>query len=146
MDPIKESTCSRCNQRIISYPDQLCRRQFLFPSQHQTEFNNIQTNIINKSESIGNGGSRTSGNSKLDGFIKETQLNSKYCDDFIEWIPYSNLENIKFLTNGGNSKIYFGTWLLDSPFASKQSTKVTLKTTDDFEIRNNDIPIEVKKK
>ena len=56
--------------------------------------------------------SETSGNLILDEFIKETQLNSKHCDDFIEWIPHSNLENIKYLTNGGNSKVYIGTWNL----------------------------------
>ena len=82
------ATCVQCNQKIINYPNQLCRRQFLSPSQ------------INRTRSIQK---NISGNFKLDGFIKETQLNSKYCDDFIEWIPHSNLENIN-LTDGGNSK------------------------------------------
>lgn len=47
-------------------------------------------------------------------------LNSKYCVDFIKWIPCSNLDNVKYLTNGGNSKVYFGTWnlLLNIPLVS----------------------------
>ncbi|PKB92403.1 hypothetical protein RhiirA5_444822 [Rhizophagus irregularis] len=32
-------------------------------------------------------------------------LNSKYCDDFIKWIPCSNLDNVKYLINGGNLKL-----------------------------------------
>ncbi|RGB38917.1 hypothetical protein C1646_812340 [Rhizophagus diaphanus] len=73
--------------------------------------------------------SKTSGNSILDEFIEKTQLNSKCCDDFIEWIPRSNLENIKFLTNGGNSKIYYGTWslLLNMSLASMASNQLPSK-------------------
>ncbi|RIA79197.1 hypothetical protein C1645_841303 [Glomus cerebriforme] len=39
----------------------------------------------------------TSGNPNLDEFIKKTQ-HAKYCDDFIEWILFSNLGNTKMLT------------------------------------------------
>ncbi|GBB84323.1 hypothetical protein RclHR1_10940003 [Rhizophagus clarus] len=102
--------CTQCNKRVISFPNNLCRKQIL--------------------SSIDN---ETSGNIKLDEFIKETQLNSKFCDDFIEWIPYSNLENIKYLTSGGNSKIYFGNWLYNKSLGSKSSLNVVLKV-----IRVND--------
>ena len=57
------TTCMQCDQRIINYSNQLCRRQFLPPS---------QINVI-----------KTSGSFKLDEFIKETQLNSKHCDDLL---------------------------------------------------------------
>jgi hypothetical protein len=108
MNPMEESNfkiCTQCNKRVISFPNNLCRKQFL---------SSIDSN-------------ETSGNFKLDEFIKETQLNSKFCDDFIEWIPYSNFENIEYLTSGGNSKIYFGNWLFNKSFASKSSLNVVLK-------------------
>src|SRR5688572_1264790 len=125
-------TCTQCNQRIINYPNQLCRRQFLPPSQRTCS-------VVNKFEN-------KSGNLKLDEFIRETQLNSEFCDDFIEWIPHSNIKNIKFLTNGGNSKVYCGTWslLLTMPLTSKQlSTKIALKVIRDSD--NDCILNEVKK-
>lgn len=107
MNPTEESKfkiCTQCNKKVISFPNNFCRKQFL--------------------SSIDN---ETSGNINLDEFIKKTQLNSKFCDDFIEWIPYSNFENIKYLTSGGNSKIYFGNWLLNKSLASMSSLNVVLK-------------------
>ncbi|CAB5353477.1 unnamed protein product [Rhizophagus irregularis] len=97
-DPEYDNICTKCNQKIMNYPNKLCRKQFLPPR------------------------------------ITKTQLNSKYCDDFIEWIPSSNLENIKHLANGGSSKVYFGIWNLSSnmslaPVIPKQVTcKVVLKS------------------
>ncbi|POG70194.1 kinase-like domain-containing protein [Rhizophagus irregularis DAOM 181602=DAOM 197198] len=32
-------------------------------------------------------------------------------DDIIEWIPYNNLDNIKYLTKGGFSEIYTADWI-----------------------------------
>ncbi|RGB38905.1 kinase-like domain-containing protein [Rhizophagus diaphanus] len=107
MNPTEESNfkiCTQCNKKVISFPNNFCRKQFL--------------------SSIDN---ETSGNINLDEFIKKTQLNSKFCDDFLEWIPYSNFENIKYLTSGGNSKIYFGNWLLNKSLASMSSLNVVLK-------------------
>src|ERR1051325_1450092 len=99
--------CTHCNLRMLNYQNQHCGRQFL--TNRSSITCNIRKSIINKLED-----DSIRGNSKINEFIKETQLNSKYCDDFIEWIPHSSLENIKFLTYGGNSKIYFGTWNLAS--------------------------------
>ena len=88
----------------------------------------------------------------MDEFIKETLLNSQYCDDFIEWIPCSNLENIKYLTNGGNSKVYIGTWnllpkqsflLLNEP--KQLSVNIALKAIKDSHKNNDNILNEVKK-
>lgn len=87
----------------------------------------------------------------MDEFINETQLNSKYCDDYIEWIPRSNLENVKYLTNGGNSKVYFGTWnlMLNMSLASivsnQLSFKVALKAINDSDNINDHILNEVRK-
>ena len=32
-------------------------------------------------------------------------------DKIVEWIPYSNLQNIKYLTKGGFSEIYSADWI-----------------------------------
>ncbi|EXX74534.1 Cmk2p [Rhizophagus irregularis DAOM 197198w] len=92
-------TCTQCNRKIINYSGQFCRNQFLSTSQ-------------------------SSGNNKLDKFIKETQKKSKYCDDFIEWIPRSILENIKYLADGGNSKVFFGTWNLSLNMSLTSSSNI----------------------
>ncbi len=56
-----------------------------------------------------------SGNPEIDSFIEETQAKSKYCNDFIEWIPIKKFDNVEFLTTGGYSTVYFGDWkLLDN--------------------------------
>src|ERR1043165_2853013 len=87
--------CKTCNYRMIN-SNQLCRRRFL-PSQIKTR------DIQNNSSTI-------SGNLELDEFIKETQQNSKSCDDFVEWIPNSNFKKVRSLVSRGNSEVYCGTW------------------------------------
>ncbi|EXX54523.1 Tpk2p [Rhizophagus irregularis DAOM 197198w] len=162
-DPEYDTICTQCNQKIINYLKKLCRRKFLLSAQVNKP-QSIQKSKINKlskvklyivklfktksklpkNKLIDN---KTSGSFILDEFIKETQLNSKYCDDFIEWVPHSNLENIQYLTNGGNSKIYFGTWnlLLNTSLASNQlSSKVTLKVINDSDNINDHILNELK--
>ncbi|RIA94219.1 hypothetical protein C1645_873601 [Glomus cerebriforme] len=42
----------------------------------------------------------TSGNDDIDNLIQE-----------LEWIPYNNLRNIKYLTKGGCSEIYTADWI-----------------------------------
>ncbi|UZO28801.1 uncharacterized protein OCT59_022312 [Rhizophagus irregularis] len=128
-DPKCISICMQCNQRIINYPNQLCRKQFLRINKY-SKIRNVHVNQENKIES---------GNLIIDEFIKETQLNSKCCDDFIEWISRSNLENIKYLTFGGNSKIYSGTWKLN-----RLSTNIALKVTGDSDNISDNILNELK--
>ncbi|CAB5186073.1 unnamed protein product [Rhizophagus irregularis] len=170
-DPEYDTICTQCNQKIINYLNKLCRRQFL-PYAQVNKPQSIQKSKIiklpkvklvkliktklikaklfkTKSKLPKNNliDSKTSGNFKLDKFIEETQLNSKYCDDFIEWVPHSNLENIKYLTNGGNSKIYSGTWnlLLNMSLASNQlSSKVALKVINYSDNINDHILNELK--
>ncbi len=125
--------CKNCGHRVISDPNQFCRRQLLQSQWPQIKARSTQT-------------STSSGNLELDEFIKETQQNSKFCDDFVEWIPNTNLENIKYLTNGGNSNVYYGIWnlLLNISLASKKlSINVVLKTIRDSD---NDILYEVREK
>src|SRR6266536_2524431 len=48
----------------------------------------------------------TSGNDDIDNLIQECQMKTLGPETIVEWIPYSNLQNIEYLTEGGNSEIY----------------------------------------
>ena len=53
----------------------------------------------------------TSGNDKIDNLIQECQIKTLMPEKIIEWIPYNNLQNIKYLTKGGCSEIYTADWI-----------------------------------
>ncbi|PKY59205.1 kinase-like protein, partial [Rhizophagus irregularis] len=53
----------------------------------------------------------TSGNDDIDNLIQECQLKTAEPDSIVEWIPYSNLININYLTKGGCSEIYMAEWI-----------------------------------
>ena len=53
----------------------------------------------------------TSGNDDIDNLIQKCQMETLGPDGIAEWIPYSNLQNIKYLTEGGFSKIYTAKWI-----------------------------------
>ncbi|CAB4421442.1 unnamed protein product [Rhizophagus irregularis] len=48
----------------------------------------------------------TSGNNDIDNLIQKCQLETLMPNQVVEWIPYNNLKNIKYLTKGGFSDIY----------------------------------------
>src|SRR5581483_7061149 len=48
----------------------------------------------------------TSGNDDIDSLIQKCQMEAIQTDMIPEWIPYNNLQNIKYLTKGGFSEIY----------------------------------------
>jgi hypothetical protein len=48
----------------------------------------------------------TSGNKVIDNLIQKCQSEALMPNVIIEWIPYSNLQYIKYLTKGGFSKVY----------------------------------------
>src|SRR6266536_3049772 len=48
----------------------------------------------------------TSGNNDIDNLIKKCQMETLMPNTVIEWIPYNNLQNVKYLTQGGFSEIY----------------------------------------
>src|SRR5437762_2390579 len=52
----------------------------------------------------------TSGNNDIDKLIQECQIRSFRPDKIVEWIPYDNLQNIKYFTKGGCSEIYTADW------------------------------------
>ncbi|GET00738.1 kinase-like domain-containing protein [Rhizophagus clarus] len=53
----------------------------------------------------------TSENDNIDNLIQECQLETSDPEKIVEWIPYNNLENIKYLTKGGFSEIYIADWI-----------------------------------
>ncbi|RGB42663.1 hypothetical protein C1646_750712 [Rhizophagus diaphanus] len=53
----------------------------------------------------------TSENEKIDNIIQKCQMETISPDKIIEWIPYNNLQNIKYLTKGGCSEIYTADWI-----------------------------------
>ncbi|EXX52715.1 hypothetical protein GLOIN_2v201045 [Rhizophagus irregularis DAOM 181602=DAOM 197198] len=53
----------------------------------------------------------TSRNNVIDNLIKNCQMETLIPNVIIEWIPYNNLENIKYLTKGGFSEIYTANWI-----------------------------------
>ncbi|GBB91327.1 hypothetical protein RclHR1_18550002 [Rhizophagus clarus] len=52
----------------------------------------------------------TSGNLNLDELIRNSQLNAELPSQFIEWIEYSNLENIELVDHGGFGSVYKAIW------------------------------------
>ena len=53
----------------------------------------------------------TSGNNEIDNLIQKCQMETLGPNMIIEWIPYNNLQNIKYLTKGGCSEIYTAGWI-----------------------------------
>src|SRR5437762_1344328 len=53
----------------------------------------------------------TSGNDDIDNLIQKCQMEMLTPDVVVEWIPYNNLQNIKYLTKGGCSEIYTADWI-----------------------------------
>ncbi|PKK75473.1 kinase-like protein [Rhizophagus irregularis] len=54
----------------------------------------------------------TSGNVNIDNLIQKCQLETLIPSKItVEWIPYNNLQDIKYLTKGGFSEIYTANWI-----------------------------------
>ncbi|RHZ78536.1 hypothetical protein Glove_162g68 [Diversispora epigaea] len=57
-----------------------------------------------------NFGNWKSGNKDVDEIIQESQSNCTGTLSFVEWIPYSKFEDIKYIDKGGFGKIYSAIW------------------------------------
>ncbi|EXX60717.1 Kcc4p [Rhizophagus irregularis DAOM 197198w] len=68
----------------------------------------------------------TSGNSNIDNLIQECQMETFSPDRVIEWIPYNNLQDIKYITKGGCSEIYSAIWI-DGRYIEWNSKEQQLK-------------------
>ncbi|RHZ79620.1 hypothetical protein Glove_143g53 [Diversispora epigaea] len=53
----------------------------------------------------------TSGNDNLDQFIQQTQLETPDPRLHVQWIPFENFSDIKFVAEGGYSTVFSATWL-----------------------------------
>ena len=72
----------------------------------------------------------TSGNNDIDNLIRECQMETLEPQMVIEWIPYDKLQNIKYLTEGGCSKIYTAEWI-DGCYNEWDSKKQQLTRSGD---------------
>jgi hypothetical protein len=52
----------------------------------------------------------SSGNDNIDILIRKCQGETFFPILVVEWIPYNNLENVRYLTSGGCSEIYVAEW------------------------------------
>src|SRR3989337_2341148 len=68
----------------------------------------------------------TSGNDSIDDLIQKCQIETFRPDYIVEWIPYKNLQNIKYLTKGGCSEIYSAGWI-DGEYNEWDSKEKQLK-------------------
>ncbi|CAG8532676.1 20070_t:CDS:2, partial [Gigaspora margarita] len=79
----------------------------------------------------------TSGNQQIDEIIKETQMNSKFAIDFVEWIPYEQLEQIEEINRGGFGTIYSAVWK-QGPLSMNANrfrrTKAILRRTKNIQV------------
>ena len=75
----------------------------------------------------------TSGNDDIDNLIRGCQLETLEPRKVIEWIPYDNLQNIKYLTKGGCSEIYTADWI-DGKYEEWVSKEQQLKRFGEHDV------------
>jgi hypothetical protein len=68
----------------------------------------------------------TTGNDYVDNLIQKCQRETLAPNMIVEWIPYNNLRNIKYLTKGGFSEIYTAGWI-DGKYEEWDSENQQLK-------------------
>ncbi|RIA91077.1 kinase-like domain-containing protein [Glomus cerebriforme] len=87
----------------------------------------------------------SSGNNDIDNLIQQCQIETISTNNIIEWIPYNNLQDIKYMTKGGCSEIYTAIWINGrfNEWDSKEkqlrrggSIKVILKKLENIENAN----------
>src|ERR1051325_6430015 len=79
----------------------------------------------------------TSGDSNIDELIQNSQLNAKYEGGLIEWIEYTNLENVEFVAYGGFGSVYKAVWKdgpIDSYKTQQNNNKFELKRDSNKEV------------
>ncbi|CAG8757707.1 11357_t:CDS:1, partial [Racocetra persica] len=62
-------------------------------------------------------------NEIVDTFIQDTQLSATTKFSFLEWIPYSALTNIEFITKGGFCDVFSTNWV-DGPRTKWNTEKI----------------------
>jgi hypothetical protein len=88
----------------------------------------------------------TSGSNVIDKLIQNCQMKTIMPNMVVEWIPYNDLQNIKFLEKGGFSEIYAAEWIngkYNEWFPKEQTLKrfgrhkVALKRLENVENANH---------
>src|SRR5256885_1025417 len=69
----------------------------------------------------------------IDNLIRECQMETLEPEKVIEWIPYDKLQNIKYLTEGGCSKIYTAEWI-DGGYIEWNSKERQLKRSKKYNV------------
>ena len=78
----------------------------------------------------------TSGDSNIDELIQNSQLNANDRLQIIEWIEYTNLENVEFVAHGGFGSVYKAVWK-DGPIdglKTRNSNKFELQRFGNIEV------------
>ena len=75
----------------------------------------------------------TSGNNDIDSLIQKCQSETLIPNKVVEWIPYNNLQNIKYLTKGGCSEIYTADWI-DGKYEEWDSKNQRLERFGEHEV------------
>ncbi|GBB99965.1 hypothetical protein RclHR1_00370006 [Rhizophagus clarus] len=90
---VLQDCCEKCGNLHINSINKWCK---------PCQINNLKQNFSNW----------TSGNEKIDDFIKETQLKiSKYSDIIVEWVPYNQFNKIKKIIKSDSTVIYSAIWM-----------------------------------
>ena len=75
----------------------------------------------------------TSGNDDIDSLIQKCQMETLVPNRVIVWIPYNNLQNIKYLTKGGCSEIHTADWI-DGGYIEWDSKEQQLKRIKNYSV------------
>jgi hypothetical protein len=83
---------------------------------------------------------KLSGNKIIDDFIKYTQINYvNKKEGKMEFVPHDQFKNIEFIAEGGFSKIYKATWIIDGPVISYDHTVVLKKLNNSKNITSKEL-------
>ncbi|GBB98978.1 hypothetical protein RclHR1_33830001 [Rhizophagus clarus] len=113
-------SCPQCKKKFQS-PDNWCS---------DCEIKNFKSNF----------GNWTGGNKMLDQIIQRSQSNVKGPLDYLEWIPFTEFSDIKFVSKGGFGCVESAIWNLGPRWSFEPSSrkwkrngpyKVALKTVND---------------
>ena len=94
--------CNKC--RLTRYSDRFCENCI---SLHLQELFNTWT----------------SGNDIIDEFIQKCQKLSSLPEHIMEWIPFDQFKNVKYLTKGGFGSIHTATWTRGNIFDYDENKK-----------------------
>ncbi|CAG8553703.1 15526_t:CDS:2 [Acaulospora morrowiae] len=105
---INSASTSKSNAQDTNKDQLTCQRC------HSNKFDNEWCSSCDPQYFIDHFSDWTSGNSKIDSFIQTTQRKATSKFNFLEWIPYESLSDVKYLGQGSVGTIYSATWI-DGP-------------------------------